>query len=80
MIGLLDEGGRWGFFNGLGADRQVCYDVYGKLVEMDLFEAGFDTEWETLEVGELDKEGWEGVRRRYWMLDEYKLPICRFIE
>lgn len=80
VIGLLDEGGRWGFFNGLGADRQVCYDVYGKVVEMDLFEAGFDTEWETLEVGELDEEGWEGVRRRYWMLDEYRLPICRFIE
>lgn len=77
--GLLDDGGRWGFFNGLGADRQVCYDVYGKAVEMDLFEAGFDTEWETLQVPDMEKtEEWKGVRRRYWTLSEYRLPICRF--
>ena len=80
VIGLLEEGGKWGFFNGLGADRQVCYDVYGKVVEMDLFEAGFDTEWETLEVPDLEKEGgWKGVRRRYWALDKYRLPVCTFI-
>ena len=40
LIGLLEEGGQWSFFNGLGADRQICYDVYAKVVEMDLFEAG----------------------------------------
>ncbi len=80
VIGLLDEGGKWGFFNGLGADRQVCYDVYTKVVEMDLFEAGFDTEWETLDVPDLEKnEEWKGVRRRYWTLEKYKLPICTFI-
>ena len=26
IIGLLEDGGKWGFFNGLGADRQICYD------------------------------------------------------
>ncbi len=34
VTGLLSsdgEGGRWGFFNGLGADRRVCYDVYTKV-------------------------------------------------
>jgi protein arginine N-methyltransferase 2 len=75
VIGMLDpaggvngEGGKFGFFNGMGADRQVCYDVYGKVVEMDLFEAGFDTEWETIEVPNLEAEGeWEGVRRKYWV-------------
>ncbi|KAJ4375163.1 Arginine N-methyltransferase 2 [Neocucurbitaria cava] len=87
VIGLLDpaggsdgEGGRFGFFNGMGADRQVVYDVYNKIVEIDLFEAGFDTEWETISVPNLDKQGeWEGVRRKYWVLDEYKLPTCSFI-
>lgn len=80
VIGLLDEGGRWGFFNGMGADRQICYDVYEKVVEMDLFEAGFDTEWTTVDVPEMkeDRE-WEGVRRKYWALGEYKLPVCRFL-
>lgn len=81
VIGLLDEGGRWGFFNGMGADRQICYDVYGKVVEMDLFEAGFDTEWTSVEVAEMMEVGeWEGVRRKYWALQEYKLPVCRFLE
>ena len=36
VIGLLDSGavnseGRWSFFHGLGADRQICYDVYTKV-------------------------------------------------
>ncbi|KAK4695425.1 type IV protein arginine methyltransferase, partial [Lecanoromycetidae sp. Uapishka_2] len=79
LIGLLDDGGKWGFFNGLGADRQICYDVYGKVVEMDLFEAGFDTEWEAITVPKMDETEWQGVRRRYWTLIEYKLPICEFI-
>ncbi|KAF2005787.1 arginine N-methyltransferase 2 [Amniculicola lignicola CBS 123094] len=87
VIGLLDpaggsdgEGGKFGFFNGMGADRQVAYDVYNKIVEMDLFEAGFDTEFETIPVPDLDSEGeWEGVRRKYWVLKDYKLPTCTFI-
>ncbi|KAF1834866.1 arginine N-methyltransferase 2 [Decorospora gaudefroyi] len=87
VIGLLDpaggsngEGGKFGFFNGMGADRQIVYDVYNKIVEFDLFEAGFDTEWKTIPVPNLDEQGeWEGVRRKYWVLDEYKLPTCTFI-
>ena len=79
VLGLLEDKGKWGFFNGLGADRHICYDVYRKVVEMDLFEAGFDTEWETIEVPKMDEAEWEGVKRRYWALNEYKLPICEFI-
>ena len=79
VLGLLEDKGKWGFFNGLGADRQICYDVYRKAVEMDLFEAGFNTEWEIMEVPKMDEAEWEGVKRRYWALDEYKLPICEFI-
>ena len=78
MVGLLGDGGRWGFFNGLGADRQICYDVYRKVVEMDLFEAGFDVEWETIRVPEMDEE-WTGMKRRYWHVPEYKLPTCTFL-
>lgn len=80
--GLLDEGGRFGFFNGLGADRRVCYDVYQRVAELDLSEAGLDVEWTDVEVGELGKEGegeWAGVRRRYWTLDTYRLPVCMFL-
>ncbi|KAL8925248.1 MAG: hypothetical protein Q9172_002298 [Xanthocarpia lactea] len=80
VIGLLEDNGRWGFFNGLGADRQICYDVYGKVVELDLFEAGYKVEWTTVEISDLDENGeWEGVKRPYWKLKEYRLPICRFM-
>lgn len=81
VIRLLDDGGKWGFFNGLGADRQVCYDVYSKVVEIDLLEAGYDVEWETLKVQDLSREQqWEGVKRPYWQLEEYRLPVCTFID
>lgn len=97
VIGLLDPTGCFGFFNGLGADRQVCYDVYSRVsiyresrlltfanlkqvVEMDLFEAGLDTEWRDIHIPDLDESGeWEGVRRKYWALDNYRMPTCKFI-
>lgn len=52
--------------------------AYTRVVELDLFEAGFDTEWETMHVLDIDKEAWKDVKRRYWVLKDYKLPICSF--
>ncbi|KAI0404845.1 arginine N-methyltransferase 2 [Xylaria palmicola] len=80
VLALLDEGGIFGFFNGLGADRKVCYDVYTKVAEMHLADAGLDVEWKALDVDmkDLEEEGkgeWQGVKRRYWTLDKYRLPI-----
>ncbi|KAJ5438066.1 Protein arginine N-methyltransferase 2 [Penicillium daleae] len=79
VIGLLEQDGKWGFFNGMGADRQISYDVYQKVAEMDLFEAGFDVEWEEIPVPKLEGE-WDGVRRAYWVVDSYRLPLCRFMD
>jgi protein arginine N-methyltransferase 2 len=31
VIQLLDSDGLFGWYNGLGADRQICYDVYTKV-------------------------------------------------
>ncbi|KAK5663321.1 hypothetical protein OQA88_3749 [Cercophora sp. LCS_1] len=72
--GLLDENGIFGFFNGLGADRQICYDVYTKVSEMHLADAGLDVDWKNVDVdmkelAEAGKGEWEGVKRRYWTLD-----------
>lgn len=74
VTGLMDQDGKFGFFNGLGADRKICYDVYTKVVEMHCMEAGMDVEWEVLDVNmpgmdESGKGEWEGVRRRYWTLN-----------
>ncbi|KAF4512598.1 hypothetical protein G6O67_001715 [Ophiocordyceps sinensis] len=82
--GLLDHEGRFSFFNGLGADRRICYDVYAKVVEMHCADAGLDVEWQESDVdmaglGEEGKGRWEGVRRRYWTLDKYRLPTCTFM-
>ncbi|KAK7907924.1 hypothetical protein PG985_015227 [Apiospora marii] len=82
--GLLEEEGRFGFFNGLGADRQICYDVYTKVVEMHLSDAGMDVAWQDMDVDMqgLQEEGkgeWEGVKRRYWTLNKYRLPTCTFM-
>ena len=79
VLALLDEGGRFSFFNGLGADRRVCYDVYTKVVEMHSEEAGLDVEWDEIDVdlSGLSKPGegeWSGVRRRYWTLDSEYPP------
>lgn len=81
VIALLDSKGIFGFFNGLGADRQVCYDVYTRIVEIDLFDAGLDTEWMDIQVPNLDvKEEWNGVRHKYWTnVNPYRLPTCKFI-
>ncbi|KAF2426230.1 arginine N-methyltransferas-like protein [Tothia fuscella] len=80
VVQLLDSDGVFSFFNGMGADRQVCYDVYTKVVEMDLFEAGFDTEFEDIKIPNLQESAeWEGICRPYWALDTYKLPTCKFV-
>ncbi|KAE8449327.1 hypothetical protein EG329_008228 [Mollisiaceae sp. DMI_Dod_QoI] len=82
--GLLDGEGKFGFFNGLGADRRVCYDVYCRVAELDLCDAGMDVDWTDVDVPVegMEKEGegeWKGVRRRYWTLDKYRLPTCTFL-
>ncbi|KAL2374707.1 Arginine N-methyltransferase 2 [Blastomyces gilchristii] len=79
VIGLLEPNGKWSFFNGMGADRQISYDVYQKVVEMDLLEAGFDVDWEDVRVPRLEEE-WSGVRRKYWDVDNYRLPTCRHLD
>lgn len=51
-----------------------------QVVEMDLFEAGFDIEWEDIAVPDLSAAGnWDGVKRPYWTLDTYRLPTCKFM-
>ena len=79
VIGLLEQDGKWSFFNGMGADRQISYDVYQKVVELDLFEAAFDIEWQEMDIPDLDAE-FEGVKRKYWNVKQYRLPVCKFMD
>ena len=86
VTSLLAPDGRFSFFNGLGADRRVCYDVYSKVVELDLCEAAMDVEFtdvavdvEGLGLGKDGEGEWKGVRRRYFTVDNYRLPVCTFM-
>ncbi|KAK6358729.1 Arginine N-methyltransferase 2 [Orbilia blumenaviensis] len=82
VIALLSPEGKFSFFNGLGADRQISYDVYKKVVDIDLLEAGLETEWVEVPVDSKKMEGdgeWKGVRRKYWDLEKYWLPVTKFI-
>ncbi len=56
VISLLSQEGRWSFFNGMGGERQISYDVYQKVVELDLFEAGFDVKWTDFSLPTLKKK------------------------
>lgn len=76
------KGGLLTFFHDVGAERQVQYDVYTKILEMDLFEANFDTEWESIPVTQaLQETGREAQREgAQWGVETYRLPICRLVE
>ncbi|KAI9246497.1 S-adenosyl-L-methionine-dependent methyltransferase [Phascolomyces articulosus] len=78
---ILNESGIYTWFNGLGATNQFFHDIYCRVSELDLHDFGLSTEYVDIPIGTADEKGvWDGVRQRYWVLDTYKLPICKFLE
>lgn len=75
IVGLLKMNGTFSFFNGLGADREIVYEVYKKLVEIDLSEYGLEVSFENINVDELD---WQGIKQSYWNCPVYYHPIVKF--
>ncbi|KAG0084292.1 hypothetical protein BGZ93_001305 [Podila epicladia] len=71
----LEEGGIYSYFNGLGATNQFFHAVYNRISELELGEMGFSVEYEEMDIG-LKEEEWNGVKRAYWTLDKYYLPVC----
>lgn len=85
VVGLLKPHGVFSFFNGLGADRQVIYEVYKKLVEIDLANYGLKCDFIEVEVPEQtlkkgDDSVWDGIRRAYWLCPTFYHPEARFID
>ena len=72
-------GGRLGFASHLyWLDEALLKDLANWL------ERSLDVEWTDVEVPveEMGKEGegeWKGVRRRYWTLGVYRLPVATFM-
>lgn len=78
---MLNENGIYTWFNGLGATNQFFQDIYCNVSEIDLREFGLSTEYIDMPVSTWAEQGvWDGVRQKYWVLDNYKLPICKFLE
>lgn len=80
VVSLLKPDGIFSFFNGLGADRYIVNDVYSVVVSLDLAGFGMDVNYLTIPVN-LDEETWKDTKTgRYWELDRYLLPVCKFVE
>lgn len=84
VVGLLKPHGVFSFFNGLGADRQICYDVYCDVLEIDLTDYGLEVKFEDFpiatDVVDADKSAvWQGIRKQYWAINVYKFPHIKFI-
>ena len=80
VVALLNPGGIFSFFNGLGADRYIFNDVYSVVVTLDLAGFGLDVNYITMPVN-LTEDTWKTVKKgRYWELERYLLPICTFVK
>lgn len=74
---FLNVDGIYSFFNGLGADVQLFYDVYKTIVSLHLLDCGIETSFISLDV-EIDFDTWKNCKREYWKLKKYYLPVCSF--
>lgn len=67
------------FWNGLGATNPLIYDVACNLAEMHMDDVGLMTEWHDVLVDEsVAEETWKGIKRKYWTLPVYKLPVASY--
>ncbi|GFZ44733.1 methyltransferase [Saitozyma sp. JCM 24511] len=76
---ILDgEDASFSFWNGLGATNATIYAVSSHLAELHMEDVGMGVEWHDVPIAEsLRSEVWKGVRRRYWDLPGYRLPVAR---
>ena len=57
----------------------TIYAVSASLAELHMEDVGLSVEWHDVPIADsLREEVWKGVKRKYWELPSYKLPIARF--
>ena len=78
IVGLIKPEGVFSFFNGLGADRPICYDVYKRIVELDVNNYGMKCEYTTIQIGK-HLPDWNDVKRSYYNCDYYYHPRISFM-
>lgn len=77
IVGLIKPEGVFSFFNGLGADRSLCYDVYKEIVEIDVATYGMKCDYTRYS---LDKQlpDWKDVKQSYFNCNYYYHPRITF--
>lgn len=84
LCGLIKPQGVFSFFNGLGADRQLCYEVYRKIVSIDVANYGMQCEYTTVNIGgsteiTTNEPDWQDVKRSYYNCSYYHHPRISFV-
>eukprot|EP01117_Protostelium_nocturnum_P005097 TRINITY_DN1847_c0_g1_i2.p1 TRINITY_DN1847_c0_g1~~TRINITY_DN1847_c0_g1_i2.p1 ORF type:complete len:232 (-),score=103.86 TRINITY_DN1847_c0_g1_i2:25-720(-) len=77
---ILRPDGIYSFFNGLGGSNPFFHAVYCRIAEMELLEMGMETTYVKVEMEKPTEQVWDGVKRKYFTLTTYNLPICRLID
>lgn len=75
---ILKPGGIYSFFNGLAPRSAFFQRVYRQLVENELAQDGFETQYLQLPVNIECKSwdrAWKDVKTRYFFSDSYHLPV-----
>jgi protein arginine N-methyltransferase 2 len=76
---LLNPDGIFSFFNGLGGTNFFFHDVYCKIVQLEFEEIGFSVQFIPIAMDPNASQIWDGVKRRYWSLKTYNLPIIQAV-
>ncbi|CAI4378100.1 CDA_G0012930.mRNA.1.CDS.1 [Saccharomyces cerevisiae] len=77
VVGLIKPEGVFSFFNGLGADRSLCYDVYKEIVEIDVATYGMKCDYTRYSLDE-QLPDWNDVKRSYFNCNYYYHPRITF--
>ncbi|CAI4038318.1 hypothetical protein SMKI_04G6620 [Saccharomyces mikatae IFO 1815] len=78
VVGLIKPEGVFSFFNGLGADRSLCYDVYKEIVEIDVANYGMKCDYTKYSLDE-QLPDWNDVKRSYFNCNYYYHPRITFV-
>mmetsp|Transcript_31562 Transcript_31562/g.38890 ORF Transcript_31562/g.38890 Transcript_31562/m.38890 type:complete len:107 (-) Transcript_31562:285-605(-) len=68
------------FLMGFALETFFFHGVACQIVQLELENLGFQTEFHPIPVDSKVKEDttWEGVKNKYWHMDSYYLPVALF--
>lgn len=75
---ILNQDGIFSFFNGQAGTNAFFHHVYRELIALELQDMGFITEYKEVDIDPSKDPSWEGVKRKYWSLNKYYIPKCKF--